>query len=41
MSPSSSGQETSVKALLTTCFHSGLFLDLFFDPEDGGDISET
>jgi hypothetical protein len=25
-------------ALLVTCFQAGFFLDLFFDPEDGGDM---
>jgi hypothetical protein len=25
-------------ALLATCFHVGFLLDLFFDPEDGGDM---
>jgi hypothetical protein len=25
-------------ALLATCFHAGIFLGLFFDPEDGGDL---
>jgi hypothetical protein len=24
--------------LLATCFHAGILLDLFFDPEDGGDM---
>jgi hypothetical protein len=32
-------KETSVKtALLATCFHAGFLLDLFFYPEDGGDM---
>jgi hypothetical protein len=32
-------QETGMKtARLATCFHSSFFLDLFFDPEDGGDM---
>jgi hypothetical protein len=26
-----------MKAQLATCFHAGIFLGLFFDPEDGGD----
>jgi hypothetical protein len=26
------------RALLSTCFHAGFFLRLFFDPEDGGDM---
>jgi hypothetical protein len=26
------------RSLLATCFHAGFFLDLFFDPEDGGDM---
>jgi hypothetical protein len=25
-------------ALLATCFHAGIFLGLFFNPEDGGDM---
>jgi hypothetical protein len=25
--------------LLATCFHSGILLALFFDSEDGGDVS--
>jgi hypothetical protein len=34
-------RETTWKAeapLLTTCFHAGILRDLFFDPEDGGDM---
>jgi hypothetical protein len=32
-------QKTSVKAaLLATCFYAGFLLNLFFDPEDGGDM---
>jgi hypothetical protein len=30
--------ETSVKALLATCFHAGFLLGLFFDPEAGSDM---
>jgi hypothetical protein len=26
------------EALLVTCFHAGFLLDLFFDPEDGGEM---
>jgi hypothetical protein len=26
------------RSLLATCFHAGIFLGLFFDPEDGGDM---
>jgi hypothetical protein len=28
----------SFRALLATCFYSGIFLRLFFGPEDGGDV---
>jgi hypothetical protein len=27
-------------ALLATCFHTGFLLGLFFDTEDGGDMSQ-
>jgi hypothetical protein len=26
------------EALLATCLHAGLFLGLFFNPEDGGEM---
>jgi hypothetical protein len=29
---------TTYRALLTTCFHAGFLRDVFFDPEDGGDM---
>jgi hypothetical protein len=28
----------SIIALLSTCFHTGFLLGLFFDPEDGGNM---
>jgi hypothetical protein len=31
-------QARNQPALLATCFHAGVVLDLFFDLEDGGDI---
>jgi hypothetical protein len=31
-------QESSMKALLATCFYAGFLLCLFFDPEDRGDM---
>jgi hypothetical protein len=29
----------SKQSILATYFHAGFFLDFFFDPEDGGDMS--
>jgi hypothetical protein len=29
----------ALHALLATCFHTGFFFSLFFNPEDGGDMS--
>jgi hypothetical protein len=31
-------RQSHLFALLATCFHAGIFLGLFFDPEDGGDM---
>jgi hypothetical protein len=32
------GEKQSALALLATCFHAGLLLGLFFNPEDGSDM---
>jgi hypothetical protein len=32
------GRKISRAAVLATCFHAGFLLDIFFDPEDGGDM---
>jgi hypothetical protein len=38
--PTSGSKNKSNKkpALLTTCFHAGFFLGIFFSPEDGGSM---
>jgi hypothetical protein len=41
ISPPSSGSKNKPNkkpALLVTCFYSGFFLGLFFDPEEGGEM---
>jgi hypothetical protein len=36
--PSSGSKNKPGRVLLSTCFHPGFLLGLFFDPEDGGDM---
>jgi hypothetical protein len=38
MSTDVSEEHITYRALLSTCFHAGFLLGLFFDPEDGGDM---
>jgi hypothetical protein len=38
MSPASSESNNKPSKELATCFHAGFLLNLFFDPEDGGNI---
>jgi hypothetical protein len=39
MLPLSSCLQFVTNKILATCFHAAFLLDLFFDPEDGGDVS--